>query len=73
MADVYRGFVLSHDTPPIPTRAIDWSAYPTEYDLGDPVLSGPTREAVMAEVDRWWEEEAEDYPGIVERASKGER
>lgn len=70
MADTYRGFDLEYYLTPIPIRAHDWTAAPVDYDFGDPILTGPTREAVCAEVDRWWDEEAEDYPGIVERASR---
>lgn len=59
--DRYRGWLLSYDYPPIPCRDFDWSATHPDYDGADDandnrVVHGPTRHAVVAEIDLWHEE-----------------
>jgi len=60
----YRGFVITFDPPPIPTRAYDWQWMSDDYD-GAPD-STDTRagrsaslEEAKADVDEWWN----DYEG----------
>ncbi len=55
----YRGFVITYDPPPIPTRAYDWQWMSDDYD-GAPD-STDTRagrsaslEEAKADVDEWW-------------------
>ncbi len=57
----YRGFVITYDPPPIPTRAYDWQWMSDDYD-GAPD-SQDTRagrsaslEAAKADVDEWWDD-----------------
>lgn len=69
MAETYRAFLIYEERPPIPLRDFDWCAEHEDYDGApvepggppgdDRVLYGPTREAVMAKVDRWHEEEGD--------------
>jgi len=60
----YRGFVITFDPPPIPTRAYDWQWMSDDYD-GAPD-STDTRagrsaslEEAKADIDQWFE----DYEG----------
>lgn len=68
-ADTYRGWAISFDRPPIPVRDFDWSAPSPDYDASyegpedgwvasGAVVHGATRDAVVAEVDAWIEENA---------------
>lgn len=59
----YRGWSISFDYPPIPCRGFDWSATHPDYDGADDandsrVVHGHTREAVIAAIDAWFEEQA---------------
>ena len=59
--DTYRGWIISYDYPPIPTRAFDWSATHPDYDgaedaNGNRHVTGQTRDAVIAEINLWHEE-----------------
>lgn len=56
--EIHRGWRIEESRPPIPVRSCDWWAAPVDYDLGDPVVVGPTREDVVAQVDESLEEEA---------------
>lgn len=61
MSDTYRGWLISFDYPPIPTRTFDWSATSPDYDCdgdseGFHCVSGSsvhaaTRDALIAEID----------------------
>lgn len=53
MSDVrYRGYLIRHDPPPIPTRAHDWQFSHEGWDLGDTRAgSAPTLEAARREID----------------------
>lgn len=61
MADTYRGWLISFDYPPIPTREFDWSATSPDYDCdGDSegftrcagqVVHAATRDALIDEID----------------------
>lgn len=59
----YRGWLISFDYPPIPCRDFDWSATHPDYDGADDandnrVVHGRTRDAVIAEINLWHEENA---------------
>ncbi len=59
--DIYRGWSIKFDFPPIPVRHFDWSATHPDYDGADHVgenrwVTGATREAVISEIDLWYEE-----------------
>jgi len=45
-----RAIVTTHETPPIPTKAFDWSASREDWDLGDFVGHGPTEESAIADL-----------------------
>jgi hypothetical protein len=65
--DTYRGWSISFDPPPIPTRSFDWCATGPNFDAswegeedgyvsnGQQVFAA-SREEVKAEVDAWIEE-----------------
>lgn len=66
-SDTYRGWTIHYDPPPIPTRIFDWHATGPDYDASyegeedgwvdnGQKACGPTREAVCAEIDEWFEE-----------------
>ena len=65
-ADTHRGWTISFDYPPIPCRDFDWSATHPDYDCdcdeggffatSGAIVHGATREAVIAEIDLWHEE-----------------
>lgn len=64
LSDKHRGWSLSFDFPPIPVRDFDWSATSPDYDCdcddegfhatSGAVVHGPTRAAVIAEIDAWY-------------------
>lgn len=59
----YRGWSISFDYPPIPCRGFDWSATHPDYDGAEDandgrIVRGHTREAVIAQIDAWFEEQA---------------
>lgn len=66
--DTYRGWSISFDYPPIPCRDFDWSAISPDYDCdGDSegfhqcagaIVHGSTRDAVIEEIDNWFEEQS---------------
>lgn len=61
--DTYRGWSISFDYPPIPCRDFDWSGTHPDYDGADDAndsraVHGHTREAVIAAIDAWFEEQA---------------
>lgn len=68
--NTYRGWTISYDPPPIPTREFDWCATGPNYDAsyegaedgwvdnGEKV-NAATREALIAEIDAWFEEYGE--------------
>lgn len=67
LANSYRGWTLSYDPPPIPTRIFDWCGTGPNFDAsyegeedgyvsnGEQVFA-PTREALIEEIDAWFEE-----------------
>lgn len=62
-ADTHRGWVISFEYPPIPCRDFDWAATHPDYDGADDandnrVVHGRTREAVIAEIDAWHEDQS---------------
>jgi hypothetical protein len=69
MSDTYRGWSIRHDPPPIPDRRFDWQATGPNYDAsyegeedgwvdnGEKAFA-PTREALIGEIDDWFEEAA---------------
>lgn len=62
-SDTYRGWLISFDYPPIPCRDFDWSATHPDYDGAEDAndnrhVAASTREAVMAEIDAWFAEQA---------------
>ena len=48
--DIYYGWRIEHNPPPIPIRNCDWQAW-REGDEDEACLSAPTREALMAMID----------------------
>lgn len=54
--EVYRGFVLYYEYPPIPMRQFDWIAVDENSD-GLVVANGKTIEECRADVDRYIEEQ----------------
>lgn len=79
--DTYRGWTISYDPPPIPIRDFDWRATGPNYDASyegaedgwvdnGEKASAPTREALIAEIDAWFEEHAADAM-LAERAKDG--
>lgn len=67
---------VTYDPPPIPVRTHDWSAVLDDYDAGDPIGWGPTREAAIADLlsqvivcrcgSVWKDQELELYEEICE-------
>jgi hypothetical protein len=68
MADIYKGWTISHERPPIPIRCHDWVAtgpnYDCDYNDEDGFVSNgemvhaATREALITEIDNYIEEHA---------------
>lgn len=66
--DTHRGWRIMFDPPPIPWRGSDWSAGGPNYDAwtGDDgewqdngeKATAATREALIVEIDAWFEEHA---------------
>lgn len=57
----YRGFIITYDPPPIPTRAYDWQWMHDDYDgapdsVDDRAGRSASLEAAKADVDEWWDE-----------------
>ena len=48
--DIYHGWRIYHDPPPIPIRNCDWQAW-REFDWGSVSMAAPTREALIALID----------------------
>lgn len=54
----YRGFVITYDPPPIPTRAYDWQWMSDDYDgapdsTDDRAGRSASLEEAKADIDRW--------------------
>ena len=54
----YRGFVITYDPPPIPSRAYDWRWVAEDYDGAEDAYdtrigAAASLEAAKAEVDEW--------------------
>jgi hypothetical protein len=45
-----REIITKYDPPPIPGRDCDWQAARDGYDLGDPIVHGPTPAAAIADL-----------------------
>lgn len=65
MTDTYRGWTIDYDPPPIPLRGADWRAEHPDYEAwfdngewedNDKKVHAATREALLAEIDAWIEE-----------------
>lgn len=55
----YRGFYISHDRPPIPTDAFDWSASNGEGDNnGEVHFHGRNLSELKQQIDEHWEQAA---------------
>lgn len=55
----YRGFVITYDPPPIPTRSYDWQWMSDDYDgAPDSTDTRAGRSASLdeakADIDEWW-------------------
>lgn len=48
------------DSPPIPDRRFDWSAWRGDYDLGTHVSYGATKEEAIKELLEWEEMQGDD-------------
>ena len=48
--DIYYGWRIEHNPPPIPIRNCDWQAW-REFDGGSVSMAAPTREALIAMID----------------------
>lgn len=69
VADTYRGWAIHYDPPPIPIRSFDWTATGPDFDAdyqgeedgfvgNGQQVSAPTRDALVAEIDAWFEEQS---------------
>ena len=63
IGDVYSasdrsGWIVNEIRPPVGTRAWDWQGFSVDYDLGDPVFHGRTRESVIESIEEHIREEA---------------
>lgn len=47
---------------PVPSRQVDWEAIPDDYEPGDPIGYGATREAAIAALNEQLAEIAADQP-----------
>ena len=57
----YRGFIITFDPPPIPTRAYDWRWVAEDYDSApdspdDRAGASASLDAAKADVDAWWDD-----------------
>lgn len=55
----YRGFIITYDPPPIPTRSYDWQWMSDDYDgAPDSTDTRAGRSASLdearADIDEWW-------------------
>lgn len=41
--------IVKYDPPPIPIRTLDWSAVDDNYEPGEPIGYGPTRQAAISD------------------------
>lgn len=41
--------IITYDPPPIPIRTLDWSAVDDNYEPGEPIGYGPTRQAAISD------------------------
>lgn len=55
-----RKIITSHDTPPIPTRKFDWSAWREGWDMGEYIGYGNTEQEA---IDDLIEQELDMYLG----------
>lgn len=67
--NTYRGWTISYDPPPIPIRSFDWTGTSPDFDAsyegeedgwvsnGQQVSAG-SRDALIAEIDNWFEDNA---------------
>jgi hypothetical protein len=59
--------ILTHyDPPPIPIRNHDWTAVLDNYDEGDPIGSGRTRDEAIADLEEQLAERAANYADRIE-------
>jgi hypothetical protein len=67
--DIWRGWEISYDPPPIPDRSMDWTATGPGYDCdGDSegfhsngqIVRAHSREALLREIENWIEENKEE-------------
>ncbi len=50
--NTYKGWKISHVTPPIPIRSMDWEGVHEDYDPPDDrLVYGPNREDVINQID----------------------
>lgn len=73
LSRIYRGWTISYDPPPIPTRSFDWRATGPDYDAwtegegewrdNGHKVDAPTREALITEIDRYITEHCETCAG----------
>ena len=62
-ANIYRGWKITYDCPPAPVCDFDWTGWHPDYDGVEGhdhlVVHGPTREAVIEEIDAWFAEQVD--------------
>ena len=58
--------IATYDPPPIPLRHSDWSAVLDDYDAGDPIGWGRTRDEAVADLEEQLAEQAATYLDEIE-------
>lgn len=60
--DIYKGWTIRYDPPPIPARSLDWIAVHDDYDgwtdngewvSNNLCIHAASREEIVAEIDEW--------------------
>ena len=58
--------ITTYDPPPIPTRNHDWTAVLSDYDAGDPIGWGRTRDEAVADLEEQLRDQANVYLEQIE-------
>jgi len=57
---------ITYDPPPIPVRYFDWTATEDDYEPGDPIGHGRTRDEAVADLEEQLAERACQYADRLE-------